>query len=178
MIASLVDDDVPWRDVAIWQVDERVAPDGHADRNAGQLDPLKALGCKVRPMPVTATDLRRAANRYAARLPERFDVVHLGVGPDGHTASWPPGKPEIRDSERAVELVEMFNGRPRMTLTRRVVNNARRRIVLVTGAPKRMMIERWLLLDRSLPITAVRRSNTSVFLDAAAAPTAPLHAPR
>ena len=53
-------------------------------------------------MPVTAADLDRACSRYAAGLPERFDVVHLGMGPDGHTASWPPGDPVI-DSERPVD---------------------------------------------------------------------------
>jgi 6-phosphogluconolactonase/glucosamine-6-phosphate isomerase/deaminase len=178
MIAALVDEDVPWRDVSVWQVDERVAPDGHPDRNAGQLEPLESLACKVHLMPVTVGDRRRGANRYADRLPERFDVVHLGIGADGHTASWPPDEPELWNSERRVELVEMFNGRPRMTLTRRVVNSSRRRVVLATGASKRPVVERWLLLDRSLPITAVRRSNTTVFLDDAASPAAPLHAPR
>ena len=51
-------------------------------------------------MPVTAADLDAAAADYAAELPDRFDVVHLGMGPDGHTASWPPGDPVI-DSTRA-----------------------------------------------------------------------------
>lgn len=178
MIAALLAEDLPWRDVSVWQVDERVAPDGHPDRNAGQLEPLVSLACQIHLMPVTAGDLRRAASRYADLLPERFDVMHLGIGTDGHTASWPPNEPAIWSSERRVELVEMFNGRPRMTLTRRVVNDSRRRIVLATGASKRPVVERWLLLDRSLPITAVRRSNTTVFLDDAAGPAAPLHAPR
>lgn len=175
MIAELAAADVPWREVAIWQVDERVAPDGHEARNAEQLDPLVRLPCRVRPMPVTAHDLRAAARRYGAALPERIDIVHLGLGDDGHTASWPPGEPEIRTSDRAVELVEMFDGWPRMTLTRRVVNAARSRVVLTLGEDKRPMVTRWLLLDPALPITAVRRSNTWVFVDGAAAPDATLH---
>ena len=175
MIAELAAADLPWSAVSIWQVDERVAPDGHEARNAGQLDQLVRLPCRVRPMPVTAHDLRGAARRYAASLPERFDVVHLGLGDDGHTASWPPEVPEIRTSDRAVELVEMFAGWPRMTLTRQVVNAARTRVVLTLGQDKRPMVERWLLLDPTLPISAVRRSNTWVFVDGAAAPDATLH---
>lgn len=175
MIAALVATNLPWSSIGVWQVDERVAPDGHDDRNAQQLAPLRARGCDVRPMPVTATDLPAAARRYADGLPDQFDVVHLGVGSDGHTASWPPDEPEIRSSPRAVELIEMFNGRPRMTLTRRVVNGARCRVVLAVGASKRPMIERWLLEDPTLPITAVRRTSTHAFLDEAAAPVATLH---
>jgi 6-phosphogluconolactonase len=171
MIDALGEVDVPWEAVGVWQVDERVAPDGHDARNAGQLQPLEQLPCRVRPMPVTAGDLRAAARRYAATLPDRFDVVHLGIGDDGHTASWPPDDPAVRTSRREVELVDMFNGWPRMTLTRRVVNAARSRVVLTTGASKRPMVTRWLEGDRSLPITAVRRTATWVFVDEAAAPS-------
>lgn len=167
MIAALLDEDVPWETLTVWQVDERVAPDGHADRNANQ---LVVLPCRVMPMPVTAVDLRRSARQYGARLPDRFDVVHLGLGGDGHTASWPPGDPGPIGSPRRVELIGEFNGRPRMTLTRRVVNGARSRAVLTTGSGKREMVERWFLADRELPITAVRSTDTWVFLDAAAAP--------
>lgn len=174
MIEALETADVPWEHVTVFQVDERVAPDGHADRNANQLAPFDALPCRVRPMPVTAGDLRAAARRYAATLPGRVDVVHLGLGDDGHTASWPPGRPDIADSERPVELVAEFNGRPRLTLTAAVVNSARSRVVLATGAAKRPMVERWLLRDDELPVVAVRRTATWVFLDPAAAPGVPL----
>lgn len=167
MIAALVDDDLPWGDLTVWQVDERIAPDGDGARNAGQLD---ALPCRVRRMPVTVPDLRLGARRYAASLPDRLDVVHLGLGDDGHTASWPPGDRGPVDSPRRVELVDPFNGWPRMTLTRRVVNAARSRAVLAVGAGKQPMVDRWLLRDRTLPITAVRSSGTWVFLDDAAAP--------
>lgn len=167
MIAALLDLDVPWETTSVWQVDERIAPDGDEQRNANQ---LVALPCRVRPMPVTAADPRRAARQYGASLPERFDVVHLGLGADGHTASWPPGDEVPITSDRPVELVGEFHGVARMTLTRRVVNGARSRVVLTVGSGKREMVERWLLRDRSLPITAVRTSATWVFLDEAAAP--------
>jgi 6-phosphogluconolactonase/glucosamine-6-phosphate isomerase/deaminase len=175
MIDALLDLDVPWPAVSVWQVDERVAPDRDPARNAIQLGRLVALPCRVRLMPVTASDLRAAARRYAAGLPDRFDVVHLGVGSDGHTASWPPGADGIAESSRQVEITEPFNAWHRMTLTRSVVNGARSRIVLATGSTKRPIIERWLLTDRSLPITAVRRTDTWVFLDDAAAPGVALH---
>ncbi len=170
MIEALVAEAVPWAEVAIWQVDERTAPDGHSARNANQLAPFEALPCRVRTMPVTAGDLRAAARRYGAGLPKRFDVVHLGLGDDGHTASWPPDRPEVADSERPVELVEMFNGWPRMTLTAHVVNGARCRVVLTTGPAKRPMVEQWLSGAGDLPIAGVRRRSTWVFLDPDAAP--------
>ena len=96
--------------------------------------------------------------------------MHLGIGDDGHTASWPPGNDAVLISERAVDVIPEFNGRRRMTLTPRVVNAARGRIVLVTGAAKRPVIERWLAGDPALPVAAVRRARTTVFLDPAAAP--------
>jgi len=167
MIDALLGARVPWAAVTVWQVDERVAPDGHPDRNAVQ---LRGLPCTVRLMPVTAPDLRAAAARYARSLPDRFDVVHLGVGDDGHTASWPPGNHGVLASDRPVEMVPPFNGRERMTLTPRVVNAARARLVLATGAAKRPVITRWLGGDLSLPITTVRRTATTVVLDSAAAP--------
>jgi len=162
---ALVRHDVPWDRTTVWQVDERIAPDGDVARNAGQLDTLPV---RVRPMPVTASDLRAAARRYAATLPARFDVVHLGLGDDGHTASWPPHDPVV-DSTRDCEVVDEFNGYRRMTLTPRVVNAARSRMVLTLGSSKAGMVERWMLRDPELPIDRVRRSATWVFLDPPAA---------
>lgn len=170
MIDALLELDVPWPAVSLWQVDERVAPDGDPARNATQLDRLGKLPCRISLMPVTASELRAAARRYAAGLPDRFDIVHLGIGNDGHTASWPPGVDGIADSNRPVEITDPFNEWRRMTVTRSVVNGARSRVVLATGSTKQPIVERWLLADRSLPITAVRRTGTWVFLDDAAAP--------
>ena len=167
LIAALLDEDVPWSTTTIWQVDERVAPDGDDRRNANHLAVIPAF---TRLMPVTGADLRRSARQYGAKLPPRFDVVHLGLGDDGHTASWPPDDRGPIDSDRSVEIIDEFHGTPRMTLTRRVVNGARSRVVLATGASKRPMATRWLDGDDSLPISAVKSSNTWVFLDDEAAP--------
>ena len=161
--------DVPWADVTIWQVDERVAPDGHPARNAGQ---LADLPCRVELMPVTDDDLVAGAARYAAGLPDRFDIVHLGLGDDGHTASWPPGH-DVVDSDAAVAAIGEFNGYPRMTLTPSVVNAARTRLMLISGVAKAPMVQRWVLGDASLPVARVRPTDTWVMLDSAAAAELP-----
>lgn len=159
---------VPWDAVDIWQVDERIAPDGDPDRNANQLVDVPG---RHHLMPVTSSDVRRAARRYAVGLPDRFDVVHLGVGPDGHTASWPPGDPVI-DSDRLVDVGDEYQGRHRMTLTPPVVNAARARLVLVTGGDKARAVADWIdrtETGRRLPISRVHRTGSAVVLDPAAA---------
>jgi 6-phosphogluconolactonase/glucosamine-6-phosphate isomerase/deaminase len=177
LFAALARLDMPWEQLQLWQVDERVAPDGHAERNAGQLGgQLAGLAATVHLMPVTAADLDAAAARYGATLPERFDVVHLGLGDDGHTASWPPGD-RVVDSTRPCEVIGEFNGFRRMTLTPRVVNAARSRLMLTHGAAKAPMVARWLLRDPDLPVDRVRRSDTWVFVDAAAVADLPAPEP-
>ena len=166
LFADLLDEDVPWKAVSVWQVDERVAPDGDPRRNVPQLAVLPA---RVYSMPVTQLDLREAAHRYERTLPDRFDVVHLGIGEDGHTASWPPGDDAVLRSEHRVEPVAEFHGIARMTLTPRVVNAARRRMVLAHGIGKARVIRRWLDGDEALPVTRVEQGDTRVFLDAGAA---------
>ena len=175
MLAELAELAVPWQSTTVFQVDERVAPDGDPDRNATLLDVLRPRGATIHLMPVTKDDLQSASQRYAALLPARLDVVHLGLGDDGHTASWPPRDPVI-DAPGVVAISGTFNGRVRMTLTVHAVNSARRRLVLATGGPKATVVERWLLHDTSLPIERVARANTMVVLDAAAAARLPYQA--
>lgn len=177
MLAALVHEDLDWDRVGIWQVDERVAPDGHDDRNAGQLWFVPAA---KQLMPVTGDDLALAAMRYADTLPDRFDAVHLGLGGDGHTASWPPSPhPDapVVTAPTAVAMVGNFNGRGRMTLTPGPVNRARSRLILTTGAGKAEMVRRWLDRDRSIPASHVRRSGTTLFVDPAAARELPAPSP-
>jgi len=172
MIADLVERHpaVDWSRVEVWQVDERVAPDGHPDRNANALDGFPA---RVHLMPVTAADLDAAAAEYAAGLPGRFDVVHLGLGPDGHTASWPPGDPIVGlPPDRLVGLSRPYQGRVRMSLLPAPVNAARGRVLLTVGGDRADALAAW--VERrpfagDLPIGRVRRGNTIVVIDAAAA---------
>ena len=166
VLSALADLPIPWADVVVWQVDERIAPDGDPNRNAAQLTDLPA---RLHLMPVTDSDLVDAADRYAESLPERFDVVHLGLGDDGHTASWPPDDKRVLASRRMVEVTDEFRGFRRMTLTPDVVNAARARIVIAVGTSKAPAVRRWLLRDRTIPIERVWRKGTRVFLDAAAA---------
>jgi 6-phosphogluconolactonase/glucosamine-6-phosphate isomerase/deaminase len=166
LLIALAATDVAWSAVRVWQVDERVAPDGDPDRNAGQLDVLPGEHLL---MPVTAPDLEQAAADYGAGLPDVFDVVHLGIGPDGHTASWPPGDPVI-DRTTPVALSAPYRGRVRMTLTPPVVDAARARVVLVAGADKAAAVAGWLDgTDPMLPIARVTPVDTVVVLDPAAA---------
>jgi 6-phosphogluconolactonase len=172
MLAALAEMPVPWQSTTVFQVDERVAPDGDPDRNVGLLDVLRPHKVTIRAMPVTAVRLPTAAQRYASHLPERLDVVHLGLGDDGHTASWPPGDAVI-DDRGVVAVSGEYKGRVRMTLTVPTVNAARHRLVLATGAAKAPVVERWLLHDPTLPIQRVHRANTTLILDTAAASRLP-----
>ena len=166
LLGALAAAELPWDVIGIWQVDERVAPDGDPARNANQLADVPGTHHL---MPVTAPDLPAAAAEYAASLPDRFDVVHLGMGPDGHTASWPPGDPVI-DSTKAVDLSLPYQDHVRMTLTPAVVNGAVARVALITGADKAPAVASWLEGDGTgLPIARVSPDATIVVLDAAAA---------
>ena len=175
MLAALADLPVPWESTTIFQVDERVAPDGDPDRNATLLDALRRHNPTIRLMPVNARDREAACREYGALLPARLDVVHLGLGDDGHTASWPPGDPVI-DADGIVAMSGEYQGRVRMTLTVHTVNAARRRMVLATGSAKATIIERWLLHDPALPVNRVGRGGTVVVLDSLAAARLPYQA--
>jgi 6-phosphogluconolactonase len=178
MLDALAGLQVPWDATTVFQVDERVAPDGDPDRNSPLLDVLRLLRPTppaIHLMPVLATDLDSASALYAALLPDRIDVVHLGLGDDGHTASWPPGDPVI-DAAGSVAMSGEYKGRVRMTLTVPTVNAARHRMVLATGSSKAGIVERWMLHDPSLPVNRVRRTNAHVVLDAQAAARVPYQA--
>ena len=168
MFAALADRPLPWGDVHLFQVDERVAPDGDPDRNLTDLTALLVERVpipkeNVHPMPVTASDLEVAARAYAVELAEvtgdgALDLVHLGIGDDGHTASWPPGDPVVdADGEGApdVAVVGPYNGRLRMTLTPRAVNRARAVLWLVQGAGKAPVVGRLLAGDPGIPASRV-----------------------
>jgi 6-phosphogluconolactonase len=170
MFAKLGDQDVPWPEVTIYQVDERIAADGDPDRNLTHLHeslPPEALERLV-PMPVTEGDVEAAAAGYADGLPERLDLVHLGLGDDGHTASLVPGDPVLGVTDRDVALTGEYMGRPRMTLTYPVLDRAGEILWLVTGAEKAVPLAKLLARDESIPAGRVRAARSLVLADEAA----------
>jgi len=177
MLADLAGQDVPWVSITIYQVDERVAPEGDADRNLTHLRANLPPGARVdiRAMPVGARDLERAARDYARSLPSHLDLVHLGLGPDGHTASLVPGDPVLDVADRDVAVTGEYRGRRRMTLTYPVLGRAQLVLWLVTGEDKVDALRRLLAGDRSIPAGRVAAASALVVADAAAAgqPTPP-----
>jgi 6-phosphogluconolactonase len=178
--ADLAGRKLPWEAIHIFQVDERVAPAGHEDRNltglqATLLDRAPIPTGTVHPMPVETDDLPAAATAYAKEIESvvgpggMLDVVHLGLGDDGHTASWPPGDPVV-DATADVVVVGPFNGRLRMTLTPPAVNRAGWILWQIEGASKAPMVARLLDGDPAIPAARVRRSGVTVLVDAAAVP--------
>ena len=163
---------MPWEKVTIYQVDERVAPDGDPDRNLTQLRASLPPGgaADVRAMPVEAHDLETAAADYARSLPERLDLIHLGLGPDGHTASLVPGDSVLEVADRDVAVTGEYQGRRRMTLTFPVLDRAHRILWLVTGADKVDALRRLRAGDHSIPGGRVGAAIALVVADEAAAP--------
>ena len=169
MFRELAAEDVAWGRVGIWQVDERVAPDGDRDRNLTGLASIIPAEADVHPMPVTDADLGSAAERYAASLPEAFDLIHLGMGDDGHTASLVPGDPVLEVTERDVALTGEYRGRRRMTFTYPVLDRARRILWLIAGQDKAAMLPLLLAGDPSIPAGRVTAADQLVVADRAAA---------
>ena len=163
--------ELPWHVIDTWQVDERVAPIGDPERNRSEQErslPPEA-GAGTRWMPVEDDDLEAAAERYAATLPEWFDIVHMGIGADGHTASLVPGDPVLDVHDRDVAVTDRYEGRRRMTLTYPGLSRARSVLWLVTGSEKREALRRLLRADRSIPAARVPVADQVVVTDASAA---------
>jgi 6-phosphogluconolactonase len=180
MLRALAHEDVPWRNVYVAQVDERIAPPGHPDRNLTHLGESLLAHVPLPPenvcaMPVDSPDLAAAARQYAIRLqeiagaPPVLDLVHLGLGPDGHTASLVPGDPALNVTDADVALTQPYQERRRMTLTYPALNRARRVLWVVTGPDKAGMLRRLRDGDVSIPAGLVRRDQALVLADRPAA---------
>jgi 6-phosphogluconolactonase len=164
---------MPWEQTRIFQVDERVAPPGDDARNLTHLVQMLSLPhqATVRPMPVTSRDLDAAAAEYAAQLPERLDFVHLGLGPDGHTASLVPDDPVLDVSDRRVAMTGgEYEGHRRMTLTYPELAAARQILWLTFGEKARAPLAKLLAGDRSIPAGRVENDAMVLVADKGALP--------
>ncbi len=179
MLKILSKADLPWQRVNIFQVVERVAPDGHADRNLTQLFHAIAgtpmvMQLRIFPMPVLAEDLEEGSREYTQVLDEvtegkGLDLIHLGLGSDGHTASLVPGDGVLEIQDRLVACTQnTYQGRIRMTLTYPLLNGAKQILWIVTGSEKQEMVQRLLQQDPSIPAGSIRQENALLMVDQAA----------
>jgi len=180
MLRALANEEMPWANVHVVQVDERIAPAGDKDRNLTHLRESLLSHApipenQIHAMPVEAADLDQACRDYTALLnsicgnPAVIDLTHLGLGPDGHTASLIPGDPvcEVHDAE--VALTGLYQNRRRMTLTYPILNRSRHVLWVVTGAEKAPMLPRLLAGDAGIPAGPIAQANATLLADAPAA---------
>jgi len=180
MLANLADEDVPWAGVHVFQIDERIAPAGDPDRNYVHLrDSLLQHAPipeqQIYAMPVEMPDAEAAAKQYAQTLegiagkPPVLDLAHLGLGPDGHTASLIPGDPVLEVMDRDIAITGVYQGRRRMTMTYPVINRARRIMWLVSGKDKVNAFPKLRAADPSIPGGRISQTQALLLADKDAA---------
>jgi len=186
MLRALANMELPWSAVQFVQVDERVAPEGSAERNLTHLRESLLGNAPLAPqqileMPVEPDNLEAAAMQYAATLRRVagslpvLDLVHLGLGTDGHTASLIPGDPVLAIANADVAVTGEYQGRRRMTLTFPIINRSRRILWVVTGAEKSVVLDRLLRGDDAIPAGRISREKALLIADEAAAKKAVEH---
>jgi len=183
MLRDLASEEVPWSQVHVFQIDERIAPEGDPDRNLTHLHE-SLLGNapipkeNIHAMPVNSVDPMEGAKEYEKVLqeicgnPPILDMAHLGLGPDGHTASLTPNDPVLEVTDRDVALTDpanLYQNRRRMTLTYPMINRSRRIMWLATGAAKIPMIVKLKAADSSIPGGKISQANALLLTDTAAA---------
>ena len=180
MLADLADEDVPWKNVHVFQIDERIAPAGDPDRNYVHLRDSLLQHAPIPPqqiyaMPVENPDSQAAAAQYAQTLesvagkPPVLDLAHLGLGPDGHTASLIPGDPVLNVTDRDIAITGVYQGRNRMTMTYPVINRARKIMWLVSGKDKVAAFTKLKTGDQSIPGGRITRDQALLLADRDAA---------
>jgi 6-phosphogluconolactonase len=179
MLRALANEDVPWKDVHVFQIDERIAPAGDPDRNLTHLQQSLLENAPLPPqqiyaMPVESADVETEARQYEQTLqrvcgvPAVLDLAHLGMGPDGHTASLVPGDPVLTILNTDVGVTGVYMGRRRMTLTFPMINRSRRILWLIAGSEKFPMLSRLRAGDTSIPAGRINSENAIVLADRAA----------
>jgi 6-phosphogluconolactonase len=179
LFEALARERVPWQRVHLFQVDERAAPADSPERNFRAIRELliervPIPDANVHPMPVEQEGLEGAARDYASTLaqvlgPELvLDLVHLGLGEDGHTASLFPGDP-ASESGAPVIVSREHQGFRRLSLNYPLLSGARQRLWFVTGAAKSEVLLRAMDGDVGIPAGRIRREDTLFFADQAAA---------
>lgn len=176
MLSVLAKLDLPWPRIEVFQVDERVAPEGHTDRNLTHmreafLDRIPLPESQMHPIAVEAADLEAAASEYGetlrriAGMPPVLDLIHLGLGPDGHTASLLPGDPALDVRDADVAVTRPYQGRQRITLTYTAIDRARCVLWVVTGSEKAPMLARLMKGDNAIPAGRVMSQRALVITD-------------
>jgi len=180
MLADLADEQVPWANVHVFQIDERIAPAGDPDRNYVHLRDSLLAHAPIPPnqiyaMPVEMPDSELAAKLYAQTLesvagkPPVLDLAHLGLGPDGHTASLIPGDPVLNVTNRDIAVTGVYQGRKRMTMTYPVINRASKIMWLVSGKDKVAAFAKLRAADPSVPAGRIRQTQSLLLADKDAA---------
>lgn len=179
IFVALAREPLPWESVHVFQVDERAAPDGSKDRNwtglqASLLERVSIPARNLHPMPVTGASLEESARQYALELetvcgePPVLDVVHLGLGSDGHTASLVPGDPVLSEEAADVAPTQVYQGNRRLTLTFPCLRRARQLLWFATGAGKADMLQRLEQGDQEIPAGRLGHTRNLIFTDRAA----------
>jgi len=180
MLAELAHQELPWADVHVFQIDERIAPAGDPDRNYTHLRTSLLQHApippeQIYPMPVESPEVEGAAKQYAHMLervagkPPVLDLAHLGLGPDGHAASLIPNDPVLQVTDSDVAITGVYQGHRRMTLTYPVINRARRILWLVSGRDKVSALTKLRAADPSIPAGRISQTRALLLADREAA---------